>query len=247
FLHRQGDSSNLSFLVDYFRPDTDNQVRSDRKRLIIDVGVVDLSNISLRYLRGEPTPPAKGINYRDISLSELSGRFTDIDLNNHIFKSTIEGLTFREKSGFHLREMDAVAEIDSSYLELQDLYLETNRSRLGDYLRFEYPQFSAFEDFMESVTIKLTLNGARIDSKYIEFFQPEVAVTRFDVSLSGAFTGRVSDISARDVVLRMGNRTRLSGDFDIRGLPDIEHTVFDMRLHGLNTNRADIESLVGQL
>src|SRR5690606_14205601 len=67
------------------------------------------------------------------------------------------------------------------------------------------------------------------------------------VSLSGAFTGRVSDISARDVVLRMGNRTRLSGDFDIRGLPDIEHTVFDMRLHGLNTNRADIESLVGQL
>src|SRR5690606_3606830 len=148
-----------------------------------DVGTIDLSHIAFRYLRGEHTP-TRGINYRDISLSGLSGRFSDIDLNDHIFKSTIENLTFREKSGFYLREMDAVAEIDSTYLTLHDLYVETNRSRFGDYLRFEYPRFSAFEDFMESVTIELTLDGAQINSRDIEFFAPEVAVTHFDVSLS---------------------------------------------------------------
>src|SRR5690606_19353019 len=69
----------------------------------------------------------------------------------------------------------------------------------------------------------------------------------FDVSLSGSFSGTVSDISAQDVLLGMGNSTRLSGDFDIRGLPDIERTVFDMQLDRLTTKSADIESLVGQL
>ena len=247
FVHRQGDSSNLSFLIDYFRPDTDGSASNKGRSLVVDIGVVVLSDISFRYLRDDQRP-TKGINYRDVSLSELSGRFSNIDLETHLFKSTIEGLTFREKSGFRLREMSAVAEVDSHYLELQDLFIATNRSQLGDYLRFEYEQFSAFEDFMDAVTIELTLDRARINSEDIAFFAPEVATaTRFDVSLSGAFTGRVSDISGQDVVLRMGNRTQLAGNFDIRGLPDIEHTVFDMRLHRLATNRADIESLVGQL
>src|SRR5690606_24782535 len=59
--------------------------------------------------------------------------------------------------------------------------------------------------------------------------------------------GRVSDLSAKDIVLRMGNRTRLAGDVNIHGLPDIEHAVFDMQLNRLTTNSAEIESLVGQL
>ncbi len=246
YLHRRGDSSNISFIVDYFRPATAERPSNDRKWLTLDVGTVNLSDISLRYLNGE-SGPTEGINYRDIHLTELTGRFSDIDFDNHIFKSNIEGLTFREKSGVHLREMRAVAEIDTSYLELRDLYLETNRSQIGDYLRFDYAHFSAFENFMEAVTVELKLDGARINSKDIEFFAPEVAVTHFDISLSGSFTGRISNISGHNVVMHMGNRTQLSGHLDIRGLPDIEQTIFDMRLNRITTNSADIESLVGEL
>ncbi|MFB2117691.1 translocation/assembly module TamB domain-containing protein [Parapedobacter sp. 2B3] len=246
FLNRQGDSSNLAFIVDYFRPATAPKASKEGKQIVLDVGTVDLADISFRYRYGE-SRPTKGIDYRDIRLTGLSGHFSDIDLGSHLFKSTIEGLTFREKSGFHLREMRAVAVIDTNYLELEDLYLETNRSQLGDYLRFGYTDFSAFANFMEAVTIELKLDRARVNSRDIEFFAPEVAITQFDVVLSGLFTGNVSDISARDAVLRIGDRTRLSGNFDIRGLPDIEHTIFDMKLHRLATNRADIESLVGQL
>ncbi len=246
YLHRRGDSSNVSFIANYFRPEMTSQSSNSRKWLTLDVGSVDLSDISLRYRNGESSP-IKGINYRDISLTKLTGHFSDINFDSHIFKSTIEGLTFREKSGFYVHEMQAVAEIDTNYLELQNLYLETNRSRIGDYLRFEYSQFSAFENFMEAVTFELVLDGARINSKDIEFFAPEVAVTHFDVSVSGLFTGSVSNISGQNVLMRMGNRTQLSGDFDIRGLPDIEQTIFDIQLHELATNSADIESLVGEL
>lgn len=246
FLNRQGNGNNLSFILDYFRPETDRTVSNSGKRIVLDVGLVDLSNITFRYRETE-SRLTDGINYRDIELRELSGHFVDIDFDNHIFKSTIDGLTFREKSGFHLREMRATAQIDSNYLELQDLYLETNRSRLGDYLRFEYDHFSAFANFMEAVTIELKLARAQIDSKDIAFFAPGVAISQFNVSLSGLFTGTVSDFAAKDVVLRTGNHTRLTGNFGISGLPDIEHTIFDMQLHTLVTNSVDIESLAGQL
>src|SRR5690606_16204148 len=207
-------------LTDYFRTEPDSSISNNQKRIVLDVRLVDLSNISLRYLNTK-SARTTGINYRDVWLTELSGRFVDIDLDNHIFKSTIDGLTFREKSGFHLREMRAIAEIDTTHLELKDLYLETNRSRLGDYLRFDYARLSAFEDFMDAVTIELKLSRAHIDSKDIEFFAPEMVICNFDLSLSGLFTGTVSNISARDVILRTGNRTRLTGNFGIRGLPNI--------------------------
>lgn len=247
FFHRQGDSSNLSFIIDYFSPETGKSASGGRQQQItLDIDVVDLADISLHYLDGENVP-ARGINYRDINLTQLSGRFHDIDLSGPLFKSTIEDLTFREKSGFVVREMRAQAEIDTNYLELQDLYLATNRSQLGDYLRFDYANFAAFGDFMDAVTIEMKLDRAQINSRDIEFFAPEVAATHFDVSLSGLFSGQVSAISAQDVVLRTGNRTRLSGNFGIHGLPDIEHTIFDLQLHRLITSSADIESLVGQL
>ncbi|HWL00473.1 MAG TPA: hypothetical protein VNQ55_11015, partial [Parapedobacter sp.] len=152
--HRQGDSSNLSFIVDYFSPETRKSASGGRRQITLDIDALNLSDITLRYLHGERGPATKGINYRDINVTQLSGRFRDIDLNGPLFKSTIEDLSFREKSGLIVREMRALAEIDTNYLELQDLYLATNRSHVGDYLRFEYANFAAFGDFMDAVTIE---------------------------------------------------------------------------------------------
>ncbi len=245
-LNRQDSTSNLAFIADYFQPKDDGSTSSGRKPIELDISAIDLADISFRYQRGK-SHQTRGINYRDIHLTGLCGRFTDIDFDSHILKSNIEELTFREKSGFHLREMQALAKVDTNCIELSNLYVETNRSRLGDYLRLDYDRFSAFEDFVTAVNVELKLDRAQIDSKDIEFFAPEVAVTNFDVSLSGSIKGTVSDISAKDITLRMGNRTRLSGDFSIRGLPDIEHTLFDMNLYALATNSTDIESLVNEL
>ena len=249
FFHKEEVGSNLTFIADYFSPKQESSpTRGGGKTLTLNIDAVNLSGISLRYKYKLGTSrQAGGINYRDIRVTQLNGRFTDIDLNSHLFKSTVEDLNFREQSGLVVREMRALAEIDTNYLELQDLYLATNRSHIGDYLRFEYEDFDAFTDFMDAVNVELRLDRAQINSNDIAFFAPDVATTRFDVALSGIFNGRVSTFSARDVVLRTGNRTHLSGNFGVRGLPDIEHTIFDLDLHQLATNSTDIGLLVGRL
>src|SRR5690606_8636005 len=47
--------------------------------------------------------------------------------------------------------------------------------------------------------------------------------------------------------LLAGNNTYLAGNFTIRGLPDIEQTLFDMHLSRFSTNSHDIETLVPEL
>lgn len=246
FLKRLTKGNNLSFIIDYFSPDAPSDTPLKKKRVTLDMRSVVLSNLSFSYQHTE-SRPTDGINFRDIQLRALSGSFTDIDFDNHLFKSSIKDLTFREKSGFHLRELQALAVVDTHSLELQDLYVETDRSRLRDYLRLEYADFSAFERFMQDVTLELKLNRAQIHSKDIEFFAPAMANSRFDIALTGLFTGKINNIAARRVTLQLGNNTQLAGNFTIKGLPVIDQTIFDMGISRLATNSRDIESSVAEL
>lgn len=245
FIKRDRDRTNLSFIIDYFRATPTEKKQGNRMRL--DLRAVTLANTSIGYKRVGRPSVSNGIDFNDIQLTELDGDFTDIDVTNHLFKSTVKNLQFREQSGFRVREMNTLALIDTNSIELRELYVETNRSRLGDYVRFGYDDFSSFRNFIDAVDIELNLNGARIHSEDIEFFAPKVATTRFDVRLSGSFFGKISAINARHVMLRTGNNTYLAGNFTIQGLPDIEQTLFDMHLNRFSTNRHDIETLVPQL
>ncbi|MGK6350809.1 translocation/assembly module TamB domain-containing protein [Parapedobacter sp. DT-150] len=245
FVKRDTAGSNLSFIVDYFRPMIARQ--SGRRRITLDVRSVTLSDVTIGYQQLASRSTGNGIRFGDIQLTELSGSFTDIDVTNHLFKAAVNGLTFREKSGFMLREMNALAVVDSSSLELRDLYLATNRSRLRDHLRLEYADFSAFDHFVDAVGIQLDLDRAYIHSRDIEYFAPAVAATRFAVTVSGSFSGKASSITARRVALSMGNHTGLQGNFTITGLPDINQTLFDIQLTRLTTNSLALESLVPQL
>lgn len=242
FVKRDSNRTNLSFLVDYFSPSSTTSVQERRMKL--DIRAVTVSSSALGYKRLRMPSARSGIDFNDIQLTELNGDFTDIDFANHLFKSTVKNLQFREQSGFRVREMNTLALVDTNSIELRELYLETNRSQLGDYLRLGYDNFSAFRNFIDAVDIELNLDDARIHSKDIEFFAPKVALTHFDVRLSGSFFGKVPAINARHVTLRTGRNTHLTGNFTIHGLPNIDNTLFDMHLSRLSTNGQDIETLV---
>lgn len=244
-LKRYANHTNLSFILNYFRRPTKST--GSRQRMVWDVGTLELANISFAYQYTQSTAKTSGINFRDILLTELSGKFTAIDIENHLFNASIDGLTFREKSGFHLRELNALATVDTDNLELRNLYLATNRSHLRDRLRLEYEDFAAFDDFVNDVNIEMDLDQAQVHSADIEFFAPGLAATHFDVMVSGLFTGRIPAINARNVAMRLGDRTALYGNFTIDGLPNISRTVFAMQLERLTTTGNDIESLVPQL
>ncbi len=245
-LKRYPDHTNLSFILDYFRGGATKSTAS-RKRMVWDVRTLDLANISFAYQYTQSTAKTSGIDFRDILLTELSGKFTAVDIENHLFKASIDGLTFREKSGFHLRELHAVATVDRDNLELRDLYLATNRSHLRNRIRLEYDGFSAFDEFVDDVAIEMDLDDARIHSADIAFFAPGVAATHFDATVSGLFAGRIPAVDARDVAIRLSDHTALQGDFNVKGLPDINQAFFAIQVEQLTTNSHDLESLVPQL
>ncbi len=244
FIKKQLDSTtNFSFIQNYFAPEkpTSGSQGKDFEFVLPDAS---FNNIDFRYVNYLQQREVEGINYSDIHIHGLSGTLKDIDYIEHLFQTRVENLTFKEKSGLDVKNITTNLTIDPNQMEFADLNLELNDSYIRDYILFEYDSLSAFSNFIEEVEVTGNLKSSRIVSKDIAYFAPGVSVTNFNVLFSGELSGTVENIRGQQVQIRTGKQTWLEGNLAIRGLPDINNTLFDMDLSRLLTNRQDLERLV---
>lgn len=241
---REDSTSNMRFLFDYFKSDRKKEKKGRMRILFPDV---ELVNMDLRYKDFTKTLSAEGINFADVHLKALNGDIRGIDVENYLFKADIQHLSFFEKSGLQVKDLKAVALIESQQMEFSNLDLQLNGSRIREYVRFNYDSFEDFSSFITKVHVQSHLTNARILSKDIAFFAPDIQVTSFDVSMTGDLSGTVDQIEGKDVEIRTGRETWLAGNLSIRGLPKIESTLFEMDLNRLRSTRSDLEVLIQEL
>lgn len=247
YLRADDTGTNLAFVLDYFRsPNSGPPGRG--KRLSLDVRTIDLADASFGFRRTRSPERSRTatprIDFNDLYVTEIGGRISDIRLRGNGLQASIHGLRFREKSGFTLRRLNAAATIDTARMVFDELLLETNRSRLGDYAELRYTDFTAFRNVMKAVTFNMRLRETRLASADIAFFAPALAPMHVELGLSGIVTGTVSDFAARQLTVRLGQGTVLAGEASVIGLPDIGKTLFDLRLDRLTTTKTEIETLV---
>lgn len=242
-----GDSSNFTFLINYFS--TEKKSGTPKKPgMQLELNKVALTNAHLIYDDNMQSVQSGGVDFAHVELTDFSGVFDEIKMDSTETRLRIEGLSFMERSGFHLKELNSAVHILANAMEFDQLYLQTNRSLLRDYLKFEFAEFGDFGDFLEKVVITANIDNAFVDSKDIEFFAPTMQYVRFTTDIEQAnISGTVADIAVRDVKMKTEKTTVLHGDFTIRGLPDIDKTIFDFRAKQLVSSAADAETLVRQL
>src|SRR5690606_24776315 len=203
-------------------------------------------NTSFRYRNFNDSTLTRQVNFNDIGLSKLNAVITDLDTKNFLFKAKVRELSFREKSGFFVKNLDTDATIDTVSMEFANLKLETNRSFLSNYLSFKYRTFSDFSDFINKVYVKASLQNSTLHSKDISYFTSALKNMNVDVRLNGDVNGRVNNIIAKNITLTAGQATYIKGNFGIKGLPDINRTVLDLQIERLFTNKKDADKLIKQ-
>jgi hypothetical protein len=241
------DSTNVSFLIDYFSPKKKEQTPKTATMQL------DLQRVTLHSNRFKLTDHRfnhhnRGVDFSDLDLTDISGDFKAIRYSDTTMQADVQRLTFKEKSGLYLQDFSAQSYVSNTKMEFTDLVLHTNRSRVGDYLAFYYDSFVDFSDFVKKVDIEGTLQDAFVDSRDIEFFAQDMVNVRFTTDVvQASVSGTVEHLRARDVHLKTGTQTSLQGDFTIDGLPDIEQTRFRFVLANLQTSAKDVEELVPAL
>ncbi len=245
YLKRLPDStSNVTFLTDYFSSD---KPKPDSTSFEVGLHKLNLEGLRFRYDNQLVDTFANGIDFNHLNVSNLNGRFSEINFKDHLIAAYVEELTLEEQSGFRLYELTTRAVVDSNRMDFSALYARTNRSRLAEQVSFQFDSFADFSDFNHKVYVEGELQNARIHSADIAFFAPSADVTKFNVLLSGSVSGRVDDFRGRNLVMQTGAATYMKGNIRVRGLPEIERTIFDLQLSQLASNKKDLDILLPDL
>jgi hypothetical protein len=236
-------SSNLDFIIDYFDSGAPS-TKKKKKPYQISFNRVILNTFDFRYKNLRIDTVIKGVNFDDIHLTRFSGIFEKLNTSDHIFQADIKSLTFKEKSGFYLKNLTAFATIDTNSIELKKMMLITNKSRLSDYYRMRFDKFQDFRDYVNKVHMKADFKNSYLASRDIAFFAPELNNMNLDIEVDGQITGFVNGLKAKKLMVKAGKATYIKGDFSLKGLPNLKETFMDLKIEMAGTNKADLDEIV---
>ncbi|MGM9477091.1 translocation/assembly module TamB domain-containing protein [Pedobacter sp. GSP4] len=240
-------SSNLDFIINYFDSGKPTVKKKKSKPYDIKLGRIILNKFAFRYKNfgAKDTIQGKSVNFENVDVKQLSGIFEGFDTKGHLIKTNIKNLTFKERSGFYLKNLTAETTIDSNAIELKNLLLETNQSRLTDYYQMRFKSYKDFNHYVDNVRMKAVFKDSHITSRDVAFFAPELSTMKLDLDVDGQITGLVNNLKAKKLAIRTGKATHIKGDFIIKGLPKWKETFMDLNIEMAGTNKTDLDEVLG--
>lgn len=125
---------NFQFLADYF----DSGPKKIRKDTTpspwkITYGALSLNNVDFTYrLMRDTDKVVRNMNYNNIHVSKIHGRFTDIDFRGDSIFAQITNLSAVEQCGIVLQNLTTKATVSPTILRCDSLYLKTPNSLVKD-------------------------------------------------------------------------------------------------------------------
>ena len=239
-------TTNLAFIIKYFSSGKKTPEKKTSKPFDIILKKIELNNIAFKYKNFNNTKPVGGVNFNDIYLTNLSSTILDLDTKKHLAKMVVKNMTFREKSGFYLKNLTTNATIDTNQMEFRDLQLETPDSKLGNYMLFKYSKFKDFRNFISKVYLRTNLKNTKLNSSDIAYFSPNLARSSIILQLNGKVSGYVNNLKAKDLIIQSGQATYVQGNFSVKGLPTIKQTFMDLNFKQVSTNKQDIDFILAR-
>lgn len=219
---------------------------------IVKVGNIDLRNNTVRFHQQDTVAlPADVLDPTDLLLTGLNVQVREFDMEGTDIKADIRNVSAKDKSGFELKKLAAKLTYGTKGVELAGLDLRTNNSRIGNYIRISYPSLEAIGKNPGEMGINAEFRNTSISVSDIMRLDtamrsvPALTGNRSsNVQLSGDIKGKVKDLVLDDVQVTTRYSTHVHVDGTIKGLPDINATVFDLNIPKLTTSASDIRSFV---
>lgn len=242
FIQRRGETEmNYQFLVDLSRKQTPTG-----KVWNILFKALNMEDGSFRYkLEGYAPPTDRKFDESDFAFNQINGSFKDFYLIGDSLDFKIKSLSTVEKHGLAVKRMVCKAKIHSRGMEYSDLQFKTNKSTVQDFIAFEYSSFRDFKRFIDDVNIKSQLDKAEIHIEDLTYFSFNLKPYAHNIAtITGEADGTIRNFKVDNFDIGLGNKTRLTGNVDLKGLPDWRSSFIKLKLNGLSSTANEVEQIL---
>jgi hypothetical protein len=204
---------------------------------------ISINNGRYRSDNGTGAAIANAFDGKHMDFSSITGSIKDMRWISDTLRASIN-LTTRERSGLEVKSLKAEATVHPEAMIFDKLYLQTNRSVLGNYFAMRYDSIGAMSDFIHAVTMEANFSKSSISSDDIAFFAPAIRDWNRNIRIDGRLKGTVDALSGEDLEVWAGNNTYINGNLSLVGLPNIKETFISIEARDLRTTYADAVSFI---
>jgi len=240
-LHRhKGDSLfNYQFLIDYFGGDR----KSSKSEFVIDSDQLIIVDGRFSYHDYNIPDTNDRMDYSHIDIRELNLESQELLWKGNIIYAVVDNLSLESGNGFSLNKLKAEVEISPEQMVFQDLEIKTKHTDLDADLSFTTHDFKSYNNFVSEVLLSFDFRESLVDLADLAYFVPSMSEAHHQISLDGKVNGTIGNLRSDKIALTLNRDSYLIGEFDIRGLPDIEETFIFFEASRLSFNASTLNNL----
>lgn len=248
--HMQLDSSgiNLKYIFNYYaRPE---RPKKTHKPFVVHVKRLILRHVTykqdLRYQRPYYGHNDQCVNISHMVLRDIEGNIKDIRVEKANVDCRIVHLETTERSGFHLQDLSADVKVAPYTISLHDMELTTDNTHMRADIALDFDRFRSFSRtrVFDSVHYAVLLNeGTVVGLRDVSYWAPGLYGIDDAIEISGAVEGPLSNLHVENLRAAFGDRSQVTVTGQIKGLPQVAHTVFDLDIHNTQVSPSDLAAL----
>ncbi|MCD7969292.1 MAG: translocation/assembly module TamB [Alistipes sp.] len=202
----------------------------ERNPFEINITDLEVDNLYYSLRRLDPLDRQGAVNFRDLEVQRFDLRATGVRIIGDSVKMDIERMSFREKTGLEVPWFSArIENLSGNFISVSDVRLMSGRTDLNlASMAFYAGGWEVYKNFIDDIRLEGEIRPSVVDMATIACFAPTVAGIDYVFSnLEGTASGRVADMYGTIANIGLAG-TSAGFDYRMRGLPDIEQTVFDV-------------------
>lgn len=219
---------------------------------IVSAKDIQINNTSLAY-RDDNQVRMKGFDYFNIKIPGMKTSLSDLYYSADSISGSLNELITSDHSGFVIKQLKGDFTYTNTGAEIKNLYAETPRTLLRDYVKVTYPSLDIVAKKPELLYVNATIKKSHVDMRDIYYFAPfldtmQVMKPLMDkkFAIDGRVMGKLNDLNIPAIDFQTLSNTRVIASLRLRGLPEVDKMSMDLNLKKLTTGRSDIEKLVSK-
>ncbi len=220
--------------------------------LRVAIGKIDFQNNKFSYFVASAEAKTGSFNPNAIVLNDLNLQANGIHLKDKTAELHIDSSSFKEISGFDLKELSLKFNANDNTLKVTDLRSALNNNKLQADLRLDYPKLSALIETPEKSKIAINIPSFQVSLKDVFLIQPELkknpylnTLSKHLLSGNAKADGYLSDVNIAKMNANWAN-THISANGRLQNAMDPKNIQFNIPNFSAITKRSDIVQFVDE-
>jgi hypothetical protein len=154
--------------------ENENAATNTKTNWKLIVAKLNLENNSVGYNNMNELKLKNGMDFNHLTLYNTTIKAKNIYATPQKIAVALTEMNLKEKCGFYLKNFTTNIIYSKHQIELANLNLETNYSKVGNYIGIRYNNIKMLKDSIGSLSTKINLTDTRIAIKDVLYFKPDL-------------------------------------------------------------------------